>query len=103
MRFLVKATVPNSTGNARMLDGTFASRLQSALEDIKPEAAYFTAVDGCRAAFLIVNMSDASQIPAIVEPLFLGMDCKIEVHPVMVLEDLMNAEPAIAAAVQKYG
>jgi hypothetical protein len=103
MRFLVKATIPNSTGNARMLDGTFASRLQSALEDIKPEAAYFTAVGGCRTAFLIVDMSDASQIPAIGEPLFLGMDCEIEVHPVMMLEDLMKAESSIAAAVQKYG
>jgi hypothetical protein len=103
MRFLVKATIPNSTGNARMLDGTFASRLQSVLEDIKPEAAYFTAVGGHRTAFLIINMSDGSQIPGIGEPLFLAMDCELEVYPVMMLDDLMNAEPAIAAAVQKYG
>lgn len=103
MRFLVKATVPNSTGNARMLDGTFASRLQSALEDIKPEAAYFTAVGGCRTAFLIVDLPDAAHIPAVGEPLFLAMDCELEMHPVMLLEDLMNAQPAIAAAVQRYG
>ena len=103
MRFLVKATVPNATGNARMLDGTFVPRLQSALEDIKPEAAYFTAEGGCRTAYLIVDMPDVSHIPAIGEPLFLAMDCELEIHPVMLPEDLMQAEPAIAAAVQKYG
>lgn len=103
MRFLVKATVPNATGNARMLDGTFASRLQSAMQDIKPEAAYFTAVGGCRTAYLIVDIPDASHIPAVGEPLFLGMDCALEISPVMLLEDLMNAESTIAAAVQKYG
>ena len=103
MRFLVQATVPTVTGNELMKAGTFATRIQAILEDIRPEAAYFTEVGGSRTAFLIVDLPDASHIPAIGEPLFIGLNCSVEFHPVMLPEDLMNAGPAIGAAVEKYG
>jgi hypothetical protein len=48
-------------------------------------------------------MDDASQIPAIAEPFFLGLGATIQVHPVMTPEDLGRATPAIAQAAQKYG
>ena len=31
--------------------------------------------------YIIVNMDDASQIPALAEPLFLGLGATIQVHP----------------------
>jgi hypothetical protein len=103
MRFLIQATVPTITGNELMKAGTFASRIQAILEDVHPEAAYFTEVGGSRTAFLIVDLPDASHIPAIAEPFFIGMNCSVEFHPVMLAEDLMNAGPAIDAAAKKYG
>jgi hypothetical protein len=48
-------------------------------------------------------MEDASQIPAILEPWFLAFNASIEIHPVMVPEDLNRAGDAIEAAVNKYG
>jgi hypothetical protein len=47
------------------------------MEDLQPEAAYFTDVDGARGGYLIVNMDDPSDLPAIAEPLFLGMGATI--------------------------
>lgn len=47
-------------------------------------------------------MQDASQIPAIAEPWFLAFNASVELHPVMVPEDLMRAGSAIEAAVTKY-
>jgi hypothetical protein len=47
-------------------------------------------------------MQDASQIPAIAEPWFLAFNASIEIHPVMVPEDLLKAGPAIEQAVKKY-
>jgi hypothetical protein len=47
-------------------------------------------------------MKDASQIPAIAEPWFLAFNAHVEMHPVMVPEDLAKAGPAIEQAVKKY-
>ena len=48
-------------------------------------------------------MSDASQIAAIAEPFFLWLKADLEFIPVMMPEDLMKADPAIQAAVKKWG
>jgi hypothetical protein len=46
-------------------------------------------------------MDDASQIPALAEPLLLGLGSAIQVHPVMSPEDLEKATPAIEQAAKK--
>jgi hypothetical protein len=66
-------------------------------------ARYFLAEDGNRTGILIMNMEDASQIPAIAEPWFLALNAAIEIKPVMVPADLARAGPAIAQAVKTYG
>jgi hypothetical protein len=48
-------------------------------------------------------MKDASQIPAIAEPWLLAFNAAIEIHPVMIPEDLVKAAGAIEQAVKKYG
>ena len=70
MRVLIEAIVPTETANVAMKRGTFATTLQAILEGMRPEAAYFTEVEGYRTAFLVVDLQDASQIPAVAEPLF---------------------------------
>ena len=69
---------------------------------MKPEAVYFTDDNGQRTAFLFLEMADASQIPAIAEPWFLALNASIEIHPVMIPEDLARARGAIDAAAKKY-
>jgi hypothetical protein len=101
MRFLLKVSFPVEAGNAAAHDGF--KKIQSILEENKPEAAYFAALDGKRTGILIVNMEDASQIPQIAEPWFLAFNAAIEWVPVMVPADLQKAAPAIAHAVKVYG
>lgn len=100
MRFLMKVSMPVEGGNAAAKNGFKA--LQDILAEIKPEAAYFYTEGGKRTGILIVNMSDASQIPALAEPFFLAMNALVEICPVMLPEDLAKAGPAIEAAVKKY-
>ena len=69
----------------------------------KPEAAYFTAEGGTRGATIVVNIDDASEIPALAEPWFLAFNAKVEVLPAMILEDLEKGGPGIENAVKKYG
>jgi hypothetical protein len=103
MRFLLKAEWPVEAGNAAIKEGHLSETLGSILDDLKPEAVYFLASNGKRTALLIVNMQDASQIPALAEPWFLAFQASLEIVPVMVLEDLKKAGPAIKQAVEKYG
>ncbi len=103
MRFIVKARMVVEAANALARQGKLGSTIQSIVEDLKPEAAYFVADEGQRTAILVVNMEDASQIPAIAEPWFLAFNAEIEATPAMVAEDLEKAGPAIEQAVKKYG
>ena len=102
MRFLVKVNIPVETGNAAAKAGKLGTTIQSILADLKPEAVYFTDDNGQRTAFVFFQMEDASQIPAIAEPWLLAFNASIEIHPVMVPDDLAKAGRAIEAAVNKY-
>lgn len=102
MRFLLKCRIPMEEGNAAVRDGSLGQTIQSVMEDIKPEAAYFTDVDGARGAYFIVDIEEASGLPAIAEPLFLGMGATIEAHLVMTLEDLQKATPSLEQVARKY-
>jgi hypothetical protein len=103
MRFLLKAEWPVEAGNAAIKDGSLSKTVESILADLKPEAAYFLASNGKRTALLVVDMKDASQIPALAEPWFLAFNASLEIVPVMVPDDLKKAGPAIKQAVKKYG
>lgn len=104
MRFMLEVTIPTETGNATIRDGSLPTTVQAIMEELKPEAAYFTAVgDGFRGGFVVVNIDDASQIPALAEPFFLAFNATVKFYAVMTTDDLMQAGPAIGAAVEKYG
>ena len=103
MRFMLTFRFPNEKGNELARGGNMGQTIQSILEEIKPEAVYFADMEGARGGYLVLNMDDASQIPAMAEPLFLGLDATVKIHPVMTAEDLENATPAIEQAAQRYG
>jgi hypothetical protein len=102
MRFLVKCEMPVEASNEAIADPEFGRKMEMVLKEVKAEAAYFTAVNGCRGGYIIVNMDDPSQIPAIAEPFFLWLNAKLEFTPVMTPADLAKAGPAIEAAVKKW-
>ena len=102
MRFLLKVNIPVESGNAAAKTRKLDSTIQSILADLKPEAVYFTDSNGQRAGFIFLEIQDASQIPAIAEPCFLAFNASIEIHPVMVPDDLAKAGGAIENAVKKY-
>ena len=103
MRMLMKVSLPVEKSNEVFKSGTFPKTMESILAEQKPEAAYFFANDGKRGGFLVVNMKDTSEIPAFAEPWFLAFNAHIELHAVMLPEDLAKAGPAIERAVERFG
>jgi hypothetical protein len=102
MRFLVKATIPVEAGNDLLRDPNFGTRLQQILGDIGPEAAYFTAQDGQRTIYLIVNMEGAHELPRVAEPLWLALEADVDRVPVMDQADMVKATPSIEQAAKTY-
>lgn len=62
--------------------------MQGTLSQLQPEAAYFGPEGGIRTAFIVFDLKDPSQLPAISEPLFSKLKATIEIFPVMDQEDL---------------
>jgi hypothetical protein len=97
MRMMLKVTFPTEVGNRVIKDGSFPKIMEATITKIKPEASYFLADKGCRCAMLFFDMRHASDIPAIVEPLFMGLNALVEILPVMNGDDLKKG---LAAAMK---
>jgi len=96
MRTMLKFSVPVERGNAAIADGTIAKTLETIMTKLKPEAAYFTVFDGKRGGLIFFDLADPSQIPEVVEPLFLNVNAATELSPVMNAEDLRKGLGRIA-------
>ena len=88
MRMLMKITCPHGPFNELVKDGTVGAKIQSILESVKPEAVYFTNMDGHRGVIMIVNVPGPSSVPALAEPWFLTFDADVQFHIVMSPEEL---------------
>ena len=89
MRFILKFSFPTThETNQWLRDGSIGQKMESILESIQPEAAYFCPVDGARGGYLIVNMDEASEVVTKAEPFFLELGADVELVPVMTQEDL---------------
>jgi hypothetical protein len=102
MRVLLKVSIPTESGNQRILDGSLSNTIESILNDLSPEAAYFAEDHGARTGFIFCNLKDESEIPRVVEPFFLAFGAQVELHPAMTLADLKKAAPGFENAVRKF-
>jgi hypothetical protein len=90
MRMLLKVQMDVEAGNKAIKDGSFGEVLDRVMEQIKPEAAYFTALDGKRTGLIFFDLQEESQIPAIAEPFFQTVGASIELSPAMTPEDVQK-------------
>ena len=90
MRMLLKISMPVERGNEAAKSGVLQRTLQSTMEALKPEAAYFYPEDGKRTAIMVFDMEGSWQLPPTVEPLFQDLGASVHVTPVMNGEDLQR-------------
>lgn len=88
MRMMLKIQMPVEAANAAIKDGRLGKVLSSTLERLKPEAAYFSTVDGDRGGIIVFDLQHPSDIPSICEPFFHELHAKVELSPVMTPEDV---------------
>ncbi len=91
MRILLTVRLPHESFNAAVKDGSVGPKMDAILEAVKPEAVYFTEMNGQRTVVMIVELEKSSAIPALAEPWFLTFNADVEFHVVMSPEDLKEA------------
>ena len=101
MRILLRVSIPHEKFNEAVRKGTAGQTMNRILEDAKPEAAYFTEMDGKRTAVLVVNLEEPSKVPALAEPWFLQFNADVHFHVVMGGDDLKKA--GLEALGKKWG
>ncbi len=91
MRMLLNVRMPHEPFNTLVRQGKAGAILGRILDEIKPEAAYFTEQNGARGGVLIVEVKDPSRVPSIAEPFFLQFNADCHFQIVMSPEDLKKA------------
>jgi hypothetical protein len=88
---LLHVKFPHEPFNTAVKDGTAGTKMRRILDELKPEAVYFTEFQGRRGGIMIINLDDPSKIPTFSEPWFLTFNADCEFHIVMTPEDLAKA------------
>ncbi|WP_236241369.1 hypothetical protein [Streptomyces sp. CC228A] len=95
MRMMLRARMDTALGNEAVRSGQVEGMLRRMMEELRPEAAYFVAEEGRRAAILVFDMQDPSQVPAVCEPLFLTVGAEVTLQPCMDMDDLRRGLEAL--------
>ena len=91
MRMLVEVRFPHDVFNEAVKDGSVGKTIGSILDELKPEAVYFTELYGQRGCIMIIELADPAKIPSIAEPFFLLFNADVEFHVMMSPDDLKRA------------
>jgi hypothetical protein len=90
MRMLMIIRLPNETFNVAVRDGSAGAKTKAILKAVGPEAVYFTETGGQRTVVMIVELENASRIPALAETWFLTFNAGVEFHVVMDQKELQE-------------
>jgi hypothetical protein len=95
MRMMLRALMDTQMSNQTIENGQLQKVVDSLMDELKPEAAYFTPHSGRRACIFFFDMQESSQLPAVAERLFRTMGAEVEVQPVMNREELQKGLAAL--------
>jgi hypothetical protein len=91
MRMLLTVTIPHEPFNTLVRQKKAGALIGRILEDVKPEAVYFTEQDGTRGAVLVIDVPEPSRLPSFAEPFFLSFNADCRFRAVMSPDELARA------------
>ncbi|HET6150863.1 MAG TPA: hypothetical protein VFH68_25225 [Polyangia bacterium] len=97
MRMMMRVSVPIEAANKAVQDGSMKKILQAQLEKLRPESVYFFADDDVRTALLFIDVQEESDLLAIADPFFQGVNARIRFTPVMNAQDFQAGMAKLAA------
>jgi hypothetical protein len=91
MKMLLRVVMPIEPFNAMTKKGTVGKVLGKILEDLKPEAAYFTLTDGERTLLAVININKPGDYVKYAEPFFLQFDAECSFDIILTPEELKTS------------
>jgi hypothetical protein len=91
MRMIMNLSFPIEPFNEIIRNGKAGEVIGKILDAVKPETIYFTEQDGYRGAVAVVQVNEASDIPRLAEPWFLGLEAECTFRIAMTPEDLQKS------------
>ncbi len=85
---MIRAKIPTEAGNRMIQDPNGFKILENYFAKVKPEVVYFYEEGGERTVLFVADVASADMIPVLAEPLFQGVNAKVEFHPAMTLDDV---------------
>jgi hypothetical protein len=91
MCMLLHVTIPHEPFNTLVREKKAGPIIGRILQELKPEAVYFTEENGTRGAVLVIDVAEPSRIPSFAEPFFLNFNADCRFRLVMSPEELERA------------
>lgn len=91
MKMLLKVVMPHEPFNTLTKQGTVGKILAKTMENLKPEAAYFSLDKGHRSALMVININDPKDYVKYAEPFFLQFNAEINYEILMSPEEIRSA------------
>ncbi len=88
MHMMIRVTIDVVSGNEAIRSGKLGKVMGDFAAKFKPEAMYFTTDNGVRTAYIVFDMKDVTDMPAIAEPFFMDLNADIDYLPVMNKDEL---------------
>ena len=98
MRIMLIVSMETVVANKAISDGSLPKLIEEFFTKNSPESVYFTANNGDRTMYAVLDMKDSSEIPAICEPFFMKLNAKIEFRPAMNMDELKRGLGALMQA-----
>lgn len=102
MRILLRAVIPAEAGNHGLQSGKWQRVTTDFMKEFNPECMYFVIENGFRNIYVVANIDKVTDIPALSEPWFQGLNAEVEVMPALTFDEMDEAGPAIAMAIGNY-
>ncbi|MFE2287655.1 hypothetical protein ACFXDJ_26245 [Streptomyces sp. NPDC059443] len=98
MRVMLRAHLDTVTTNEGIKSGALTQAMKGLLDKVKPEAAYFGLHEGVRSCWIVFDLKDSADVPAVVWDLFTQYNAEVEVAPVMNAQDMQKSLGALLSA-----
>lgn len=108
MRIFIRGTISTVAGNKAITQGQITSVLEKVQASLAPESLFLRAVEtgpsaGLRTINLVVSADSLAKVESVAETLFKQLEAKVELEPVLSLDEFVHALPAMEDAIRKYG